>query len=74
VDSTRAHSFGQFKKHALLKARTQSPCFSYPGLFKVQDRQNCQILVVLVLVLAGRQIYRVVCRFMIERKFGRFIR
>jgi hypothetical protein len=27
-----AHSFGQFKKHALLKARTQSPCFSYPGL------------------------------------------
>ncbi len=28
----RAHSFGQFKKHALLKARTQSPCFSYPGL------------------------------------------
>jgi hypothetical protein len=29
---TRAHSFGQFKKHALLKARTQSPCFSYPGL------------------------------------------
>jgi hypothetical protein len=29
---TRAHSFGQFKKHALLKARTQSPCFSYPRL------------------------------------------
>jgi hypothetical protein len=28
----RAHSFGQFKKHALLKACTQSPCFSYPGL------------------------------------------
>jgi hypothetical protein len=28
----RAHSFGQFKKHALLKARTYSPCFSYPGL------------------------------------------
>jgi hypothetical protein len=28
---SRAHSFGQFKKHALLKARTQSPCFSYPG-------------------------------------------
>jgi hypothetical protein len=28
----RAHSFGQFKKQALLKARTQSPCFSYPGL------------------------------------------
>jgi hypothetical protein len=28
----RAHSFGQFKKHALLKVRTQSPCFSYPGL------------------------------------------
>ncbi len=27
----RAHSFGQFKKHALLKARTRSPCFSYPG-------------------------------------------
>ncbi len=27
-----AHSFGQFKKHALLKARTQSPCFSYPWL------------------------------------------
>jgi hypothetical protein len=27
-----AHSFGQFKKHALLKACTQSPCFSYPGL------------------------------------------
>ncbi len=30
--ATRVHSFGQFKKHALLKARTQSPCFSYPGL------------------------------------------
>jgi hypothetical protein len=29
---SRAHSFGQFKKHALLKARTQSPCFSYPRL------------------------------------------
>ncbi len=29
---TCAHSFGQFKKHALLKARTQSPCFSYLGL------------------------------------------
>jgi hypothetical protein len=29
---SRAHSFGQFKKHALLKARTQSLCFSYPGL------------------------------------------
>ncbi len=28
----RAHSFGQFKKHALLKARTQSLCFSYPVL------------------------------------------
>jgi hypothetical protein len=28
----RAHSFGRFKKHALLKAHTQSPCFSYPGL------------------------------------------
>jgi hypothetical protein len=28
----RAHSFGQFKKHALLNALTQSPCFSYPGL------------------------------------------
>ena len=28
---TIAHSFGQFKKHALLKARTRSPCFSYPG-------------------------------------------
>jgi hypothetical protein len=28
----RAHSLGQFKQHALLKARTQSPCFSYPGL------------------------------------------
>ncbi len=28
----RAHSFGQFKKHAFLKARTQSRCFSYPGL------------------------------------------
>ncbi len=28
----RAHSFGQFEKHALLKARNQSPCFSYPGL------------------------------------------
>ncbi len=28
----RAHNFGQFKKHTLLKARTQSPCFSYPGL------------------------------------------
>jgi hypothetical protein len=27
----RAHSFGQFKKHALLKACTQSPCFSYTG-------------------------------------------
>jgi hypothetical protein len=27
-----AHSSGQFKKHGLLKARTQSPCFSYPGL------------------------------------------
>ncbi len=27
-----AHSCGQFKKHALLKARTQSPCFSYPRL------------------------------------------
>ncbi len=24
-----AHSFGQFKKHALLKACTRSPCFSY---------------------------------------------
>ncbi len=31
---SRAHSFGQFKKHALLKARTQSPCFSYPGLVR----------------------------------------
>ncbi len=30
--STRAHSFGQFKKYTLLKARTQSQCFSYPGL------------------------------------------
>ncbi len=29
---TRAHSLGRFKKHMLLKARTQSPCFSYPGL------------------------------------------
>jgi hypothetical protein len=29
---TRARSFGQFKKHALFKARGQSPCFSYPGL------------------------------------------
>jgi hypothetical protein len=29
-----AHSFGQFKKHALFKARTQSPCFSYPGLMR----------------------------------------
>jgi hypothetical protein len=29
---SRAHSFGQFKKNVLLKARTQSPCFSYPGL------------------------------------------
>ncbi len=28
----RARSFGQFKKHALFKARGQSPCFSYPGL------------------------------------------
>ncbi len=28
----RAHSFGQFQKHALSKARTQSPCFSYPRL------------------------------------------
>ncbi len=27
-----AHSFGQFKKHALLKAHTQSSCFSHPGL------------------------------------------
>ncbi len=32
LQTTWAHSFGQFKKHALLKARTQSPCFSYPGL------------------------------------------
>ncbi len=31
MTSTRAHSFGQFKKQVLLKARTQSPCFSYPG-------------------------------------------
>ncbi len=29
---TWVHSFGRFKKHALLIARTQSPCFSYPGL------------------------------------------
>jgi hypothetical protein len=29
---TRAHSFVRFKKHTLLKACTQSPCFSYPGL------------------------------------------
>ncbi len=30
-NSGKKKSFGQFKKHALLKARTQSPCFSYPG-------------------------------------------
>ncbi len=30
--ATRAHSFGQFKKHTLLKAHTQSLCFSYPWL------------------------------------------
>jgi hypothetical protein len=32
AEVARAHNFGQFKTHALLKARTQSPCFSYPGL------------------------------------------
>ncbi len=32
VFQIQIHSFGQFKKHALLKAHTQSPCFSYPGL------------------------------------------
>ncbi len=34
IQYARAHSFGQFKKHALLKARTQSPCFSYPGIVR----------------------------------------
>ncbi len=56
----RAHSFRQFKKHALLKAHTQSPCFSYPELArafksKAWGWQSCQVLV--VSVLAGRRIY-----------------
>ncbi len=49
--------------------------FPAPGqreLLLARGRQTCQVLV--VLVLAGRQIYRDGCRFMIERKCSRFIR
>ncbi len=34
LSNFRAHNFGQLKKHALLKAGTQSPCFSHPGLVR----------------------------------------
>jgi hypothetical protein len=50
---TRSHSFGQFKKHALLKARTQSPCFSYPGLARaLQSAGSADFYVWVVSVLA----------------------
>ncbi len=40
--NARAHSFGQFKKHALLKACTQSPCFSKYGVGRLFKFWWCQ--------------------------------
>ncbi len=49
----KAHSFGQLKKHALLKARTQSPCISYPRLARAfQSAGSADLLVVSVVAVA----------------------
>jgi hypothetical protein len=70
----RAHSFGQFKKHALLKARTQSPCFSYPGPARAfKSAGSADLLSFGGSVLPGRRDYYSGCQLLIERKCGRFI-
>jgi hypothetical protein len=70
----RDHSFGQFKKHALLKARTQSPCFSYPGPARAfKSTGSADLLSVGGSVLPGRRDYYSGCQLLIERKCGWFI-
>jgi hypothetical protein len=80
---TRAHSFGQFKKHVLLKARTQSPCFSYPGLSRAFQSAGSADLLSFggdrVSLMPGAQftvlqyICTVGCRFVNGQKCGRYI-